>query len=310
MNKPLVSIIIPIYNAQDYLERCLASCCNQSFHSIEVLMINDGSTDRSEEICRQFTRDDNRFKLINQKNDGVSRARNTGIKNAQGTYLTFADSDDWLDKDAVKEYVERIENDHTDLAIAGFYRVINTIQIPMEDIGENLIMTRKYFAGCMADSPADFYYGVVWNKMYRTEIIKAHHLFFSPRFKWCEDFLFNLEYLQYTEKISTLKEHLYYYVKRIGSVCESQLTYTRTISLKYELLCYYRNLYKSINIYNDNKLKINGFLFAYAHDSGETEYRKLHAEQISAARSARRTAKQKAVGNKKQKALKTKKEIT
>jgi glycosyltransferase involved in cell wall biosynthesis len=282
MNKPLVSIIIPVYNAEEYINRCLDSCCVQTYTNIEVLMINDGSSDSSEEICRKYSLKDKRFIILSQENKGVSEARNNGIIHAKGKYITFADSDDWLAPDAVSEYVERAAEDKTDFVIAGFLRVINDVTIPMSDIKEDLLITREHFAECMADAPADFYYGVVWNKMYRTEIIKQHHIFFSPRFKWCEDFLFNLEYLQYITNeycISTIKRPLYFYVKRLGSACESPLSYTKTFSMKYELLGYYRNLYKSINLYNDNKLKINTFLFAYAHDGGAAEYNRIIAQK-------------------------------
>ncbi|HAH61387.1 MAG TPA: glycosyl transferase family 2 [Treponema sp.] len=282
MTKPLVSIIIPVYNAEKYMNRCLDSCRAQTYGNIEVLMINDGSDDGSEEICRTYSRKDKRFITLSQENKGVSEARNNGIMHAKGKYITFADSDDWLAPDAVSEYVERAVEDKTDFVIAGFLRVINDVTIPMSDIKEDLLITREHFAECMADAPADFYYGVVWNKLYRAEIIKQHHIFFSPRFKWCEDFLFNLEYLQYITNeycISTIKKPLYFYVKRLGSACESPLSYTKTFSMKYELLGYYRNLYKSINLYNDNKLKINTFLFAYAHDGGLAEYNKIIAKK-------------------------------
>lgn len=282
MTKPLVSIIIPVYNAEKYMNRCLDSCSAQTYGNIEVLMINDGSDDCSEKICREYSQKDKRFITLSQENKGVSEARNNGIMHAKGKYITFADSDDWLAPDAVSEYVERAVEDKTDFVIAGFLRVINDVTIPMSDIKEDLLITREHFAECMADAPADFYYGVVWNKLYRAEIIKQHHIFFSPRFKWCEDFLFNLEYLQYITNeycISTIKKPLYFYVKRLGSACESPLSYTKTFSMKYELLGYYRNLYKSINLYNDNKLKINTFLFAYAHDGGLAEYNKIIAKK-------------------------------
>jgi glycosyltransferase involved in cell wall biosynthesis len=282
MTKPLVSIIIPIYNAEEYMCRCLDSCSAQVYRNIEVLMVNDGSTDNSEKICQKYSQADKRFITISQENKGVSEARNNGIMHTKGKYITFADCDDWLAPDAVSEYMERALEDKTDFVIAGFQRVIKDIAIPMGDIKEDLLITREHFAECMADAPADFYYGVVWNKLYRSEIIKSHHIFFSPRLKWCEDFLFNLEYLQYITNeycISTIKKPLYFYVKRSGSACESPLSYTKTFSMKYELLGYYRNLYKSINLYNDNKIKINTFLFAYAHDGGIPEYNKIIAKK-------------------------------
>jgi glycosyltransferase involved in cell wall biosynthesis len=294
MTQPLVSIIIPVYNAVEYMSRCLDSCRDQTYKSIEIIIVDDGSKDNSAETGRMYSQKDKRFIVITQENKGVSEARNNGIMHAKGEYITFADSDDWLAPDAISEYVERAQEDKTDLVIAGFLRVINDVHIPMGDIKEDLLITREHFAERMADAPADFYYGVVWNKLYRTEIIKKHTIFFSPKFKWCEDFLFNLEYLQFITNeycISTIKRPLYFYVKRLGSVCESPMSYAKTLSMKYELLGYYRNLYKSINLYNDNKLKINTFLFAYAHDGGLIEYNKIIAKMNAERKEAERTEK-------------------
>lgn len=296
---PLVSIIIPVYNAQCFVERCLVSCRTQTYRNIEVIMVNDGSTDHSEKICRKYAGADRRFRLACKKNSGPSRARNTGIRLSRGKYIMFADSDDWLAGDAVETFVGRAEEDGSDIVVSGFNRIINSIKIPMCNIRKNTVITREAYAENMAESPADFYYGVMWNKCYRSSIIKKHHIYCSPRFKWCEDFLFNLEYLKYTATVSTVSAHLYYYVKRADSICESQIRFARMIALKYELLSYYRNLYKSLNLYDANKLKINTFLFSYAHDTGEVEYRKARSLQKSGAKktagkaAARKSARRK-----------------
>ena len=96
---PFISIVIPIYNAASYLQQCLDSIKNQSFTDFEVIMVNDGSTDASKEICMNYVATDNRFRLINQINSGVSSARNTGIELSRGKWITFIDSDDWIDCD-------------------------------------------------------------------------------------------------------------------------------------------------------------------------------------------------------------------
>ncbi len=299
LNEPLVSIIIPVYNAQCYLERCLVALMRQTYRNLEIIMVDDGSTDHSPEICTKYLNRDNRFRLITQKNSGVSRARNKGIRMATGKYIMFSDSDDWFRSDAVRKFVERAESDGSDMVVSGFNRIINTVKIPMATIKRNSVMTREEFAGEMADSPADFYFGVLWNKCYRTSIIKGKHIYCSPRYRWCEDFLFNLEYMQYTRKISVINDHLYYYVKRLGSICESQIKFSTMIAFKMQLLGYYRALYKSINLYDDNKFKINSYLFAYAHDSGTNEYNQMIARQKMDSIKKITAGRQKTAGGKK-----------
>lgn len=278
MSAPLVSVIVPIHDARAYMRRCLDSLAAQTCKDIEIILIDDGSSDGSLEICGEYSARDSRFKTESQAHKGVSKARNRGLVMARGKYITFADSDDYLAPFAIEEYVSRAEEMGADLVAAAFTRVINDVMIPLGDIKEDLLMTREHFACRMADAPADFYYGVVWNKLYRAEIIKKRHLYFSPRLKWCEDFLFNLEYLRYINAeycVATIKKPLYFYVKRLGSACDNPMPYTKMLALKYELLGYYRNLYISMNLYNDNKLKINKFFFAYARDGGSAEYNKI-----------------------------------
>lgn len=272
--EPLVSIIIPIYNAQSTLERCLVSIRQQSWTNIEVILVDDGSTDHSAAICHKFTTKDFRFKYIYKTNSGVSETRNKGIAAASGEWIQFIDSDDWIPKEATETFVNAALISSCDMVISSFYRLIDKVKIQMGSINGNWIMTRESFASCMSDAPANFYYGVLWNKLYKAEIIHKNQIECSPHFKWCEDFLFNLEYLQFVSNVAIIDEPLYYYVKREDSITESQLTWLKTLNLRRELLVRYRELYKSLDLYNENKLKINSFLFAVATDTGESEYRK------------------------------------
>lgn len=122
-NKELVSIIIPVYNAQKYIKRCLTSVLNQSYTNIEIIVINDGSTDKSEEIVESLAKKDSRIKLLNQNNQGAAKTRNTGIKKATGEYIMFIDNDDYIEKDYVNMYVNNIKKN--DIVIGGYRRVSN-----------------------------------------------------------------------------------------------------------------------------------------------------------------------------------------
>ncbi len=275
MISPAVSIIIPFHNSQKTLERTLVSVRQQTLESFEVLMVNDGSTDNSLKIAKKYETKDSRFKIIQQRNKGVSEARNNGLSHAAGKYIMFSDSDDWMHKNSLKSFVYYAEQESSDLVISWFYRVIDTFIMSMGHINGIQNLSKEQFAKYMSAAPANFYYGVVWNKCYRKDIIIKNNIQFSCHLNWCEDELFNLEYLQFSNKITAIDIPLYYYVKRSDSICESQLNFRKAFLSKYEILGYYKDLYKSINLYKDNKLKINSFMFATAKDTGTPEYLKL-----------------------------------
>lgn len=118
----LVSIIVPVYNSKDTIERCINSILNQTYKEIELIIVNDGSTDNSLEIIKKLSKSNKKIKVINQENSGVSAARNNGINNSNGEYLSFVDSDDWLDKDFIREMVNKLEQENVDAVRCNFYK--------------------------------------------------------------------------------------------------------------------------------------------------------------------------------------------
>lgn len=269
MDSPLVSFIIPIYNSQQTIERCLCSIRNQTFQNYEVLMINDGSTDHSLLILQKYQANDPRFRLINKKNSGVSNSRNLGILKARGKYLQFVDSDDWITRDAAADFISVAEKLDCDMVISDYYRVINRKIYIKGHIPEEGLITRNAFAEYMMQAPANFYYGVMWNKFYRTDIVKAHNLRCSEELNWCEDFRFNLEYIQYTKNVFVSKKPIYYYVKTKGSLISTQVNFKQVIRTKRILFDYYKELYKNIDLYDENKFKIQMFFLSVARDPGK-----------------------------------------
>jgi len=270
MKIPIVSIVIPIYNAQLTLERCLASVKRQSYKNFEVIMINDGSSDHSLQICLKYTNLDPRFKLLNKENSGVSNSRNLGMAMAKGKYIQFLDSDDWITKEATESLVTAAEVTNCELVISGFYRVIGKKSYPKGQIKLSKCLTRQEFAEYMMEAPANFYYGVLWNKLFRLDIIRKHDLKCDEDLNWCEDFQFNLEYLSHVQLVTVVDKPLYYYLKRQESLSATQITIKKTILMKKQLFEYYKELYKSIDLYEENKWKISKFLVSCALDGGKT----------------------------------------
>ena len=187
LEQPLVSIIVPIYNAQDHIARCVESIRRQTYKNIEILLLNDGSQDVSLQVCEMYARVDDRIVLIDKANSGVAATRNLGLRQAKGKYLQFVDADDTIQPYATEMLVARAEESRADLVIAHYNRItpprprseasarperptkVQTFGFLLEGA-----MTKEEFAAGLMQEPASFYYGVMWNKLYRADIVHAH----------------------------------------------------------------------------------------------------------------------------------------
>lgn len=259
----------------------------QSYPNTELILVDDGSQDGSLSLLQDYAREHQQVRVISRPQGGVSAARNAGMAQAQGKYLQFADADDYLQPNAVERFVELAESGSCDLVISDYYRVLSGRYYCMGPIRRPGLYTRRAFAQEMMRSPADFYYGVVWNKFFRLDIIRAHRLEFSDQLDWCEDFLFNLEYLEYTGNIYILKEPLYCYVKTKGSLSATSSIKGKMVSTKLELFQYYKELYQDLDLYEENKLRVHSFLIAVAREHGRRA-RKAEPKRPSRFRTPRR----------------------
>lgn len=269
MDQPLVSIIVPVYNGEKTIERCLRSIQNQSYSNIEIIVVNDGSTDHTKRVIEKYAAADSRFRYIEKPNSGVSDSRNAGMKEARGEYFQFVDGDDWLVKQATEEFVKMAVAFECDMVISDYYRVRGRKIFTKGQIDAGPVITRMKYAECMMEAPANFYYGVLWNKFFKADIIRRFGLFCSPELDWCEDFRFNLEYLQYVGKVGVITRPLYYYVKTKGSLVDTQINFQVTMKTKKILFDYYKELYKAIDLYEENKLRIQMFYLSFAHDKNK-----------------------------------------
>ena len=267
--RPMVSIIVPIYNAEQYLRRCVDSILNQEYTDFEVFLVNDGSTDSSGDICEEYGNKDTRVIVIQKENTGVSDSRNRALDRARGKYLQFLDSDDWITPDATRLFVRAAEEYGCDMVISDFYRVVGERLSPKGDIEEEGVLTREEFAAHMMENPADFYYGVLWNKLYRRDIVEEHKLRMDTDISWCEDFMFNLEYIRYAKVFYALHAPIYYYVKRKGSLASQGINISKTVKMKLNVFEYYNNFYKHVleeEDYEKNRLQVYRFFIDAAGD--------------------------------------------
>ncbi len=266
MTMPGVSIIVPIYNAAPYLHQCLDSILAQSFRDFEAILVNDGSTDGSLDICRAYAQADSRFLVIDKPNSGVSDSRNAALKLARGKYLQFADSDDWLTQDAAETMYRAAERAGADLVVCHFYRVAGERAARQGHIKKERILTRSDYAEEMMKAPANYYYGVLWNKLYRRSIVEANRLAFDPAVKWSEDFLFNLEYLERARLIVAVPAPVYYYRKRENSLISSQANLRKLIAMKRATFGEYKELYQKLDLYDEQKAGVYRYLLSAAVD--------------------------------------------
>ena len=267
--RPMVSIIVPVYNAEQYLRRCVDSILNQEYTDFELLLVNDGSTDASGEICEEYGDKDPRVIVIQKENTGVSDSRNQALDRARGKYLQFLDSDDWITPDATRLFVRAAEEYGCDMVISDFYRVVGERLSTKGDIEEEGVLTREEFAAHMMENPADFYYGVLWNKLYRRDIVEEHNLRMDTDINWCEDFMFNLEYIRYAKVFYALHAPIYYYVKRKGSLASQGINISKTVKMKLNVFEYYNNFYKHVleeEDYEKNRLQVYRFFIDAAGD--------------------------------------------
>ena len=270
MGNPMVSIIVPVYNGEKSIERCLRSIQNQSYTNIEVIVVNDGSTDHTEKVIKKYVEEDARFHYIKKDNTGVSDSRNIGMASAKGEYFQFVDGDDWLVKQATEEFVRTAQLYDCDMVISDFYRVCGRKIMVKGHIDMGPVITRTKFAEYMMKAPANFYYGVLWNKFFKADIIRKFSLVCDTDLDWCEDFRFNLEYLQSVGNVGVIDRPLYYYVKTKGSLVDTQAgSLQLTIKTKRKLFDYYKELYQALDLYEENKLKIQMFYLSFAHDKSK-----------------------------------------
>lgn len=289
MQKPLVSVIVPIYNAQNNIVRCVESIRRQTYENLEILLLNDGSKDVSYPVCEMLSKADARIVLIDKENSGVSATRNLGMRMARGKYLQFVDADDTLEPFATELLVQRAEDNNADLVIAAYNRIVPykpkkeakldpLLPNKKKQLTEQLakfqtfgflpmgFMTKEEFACGLMQEPASFYYGVMWNKLYRREIIMAHDIRCDEEFTWSEDMLFNLSYIRYADSFYAIRTPLYYYSRRRKHSLSASVNPAQVVTTKASLFKYYKELYVQLGLYDQYKLQIYSYLVATAKD--------------------------------------------
>ncbi len=255
MENPLISIIVPVYKVEKYLKKCLDSIINQTYENIEIICVNDGSPDGSRDILEQYAHADSRIVVIDQENQGLSGARNTGLRAVHGKYLTFVDSDDHIEPDTCSLAVKAAEENGADLVFWSYVRDFGDYSREKhffwEDgtvFGEDDVKNQLHrrLCGLLDEELAHPDYAnafeTVWNKLYRADYILNNDVrFVDTKEIGTEDALFNLYALYYVKKAVYIKKCLYHYTKtNDGSV---------TVTYKDKLFSQWQTLFDKMSAY-------------------------------------------------------------
>ncbi len=228
MNIPKVSVIVAVYNAQNYLAKCIDSLLAQTLTEFEVLLINDGSTDNSGAICDEYSQKDERVRVFHKENGGVSSARNLGIKEAAGQYTIHLDSDDYTEPDMLEKMYNHAVETESDIIVADFFIEEKDKQtIIKQSIREfdNSEIIKQILNGSL--------HGSVWNKLIRASFYKNLNIEFEKNLSYCEDMLFNIECLLNNPKVEKIESSFVHYVQRENSLIRelSEKTFVESFKL-------------------------------------------------------------------------------
>lgn len=248
-----VSVIIPVYNVEKYLTKCLDSVVGQTYASLEIICVNDGSPDNSSAILDAYAEKDSRIKIINQKNQGLSSARNTGIQSATGEYTVFLDSDDWFDTQVIEQAVGVAQDHGCDVVMWGYTRefadksvekkIFDGDRLFNKDETRDIHRRLAGLTGAELSNPENTDALVTaWGKLYRTDIIKENNLsFVDTKIIGTEDLLFNMYYFGFAQSCAFIEKPYNHYRK------DNETSLTR--SYKPQLFSQWSELYSRIRGY-------------------------------------------------------------
>jgi len=213
--KNLVSIIVPVYNVEKCINKCVESIINQTYKNTEIILVNDGSKDNSLQICNNLSKKHNNIIVIDKKNGGPSSARNEGIIKSKGEFIMFVDSDDFIEPNMIEIMVETYKKNKTDIISCGYNRQKyknNKLKHTKKIINNDILLTTK-------KDILNFYFPIydnkgfnsIWGKLYLSNILKKNKIFFNEKISMGEDYLFNLAYFQHINKAYIVGKALYNY---------------------------------------------------------------------------------------------------
>ncbi len=262
----MVSVIVPAYNAQETLEACLRSILGQSYPALEVLVVDDGSRDDTPAILARIAGEDSRVVPIRQANAGVAVARNTALERATGEYVQFCDSDDELMPDSTRALVTAAVENECQLVIGPFYEVLPTVCKLRGFYQADEAIPQTEALHRLSQHPNSFFWGVLWNKLYRRDLIREHEVVCDRLLPWGEDFAFNMDYMAHALRVAFVGAPVYRYYRSLNGLAASSLYLSvrrpfYSIGLKVRLYRRYKKLYCVTGLYGAYRWQLPSYLF-------------------------------------------------
>lgn len=272
--KDCISVIVPVYNVEKYLSRCIESIINQSYQNIEIILINDGSTDNSSIICDEYAKKDTRIKVIHKKNGGVSSARNVGLKNARGEFITFVDSDDYIKLTCFEKMVNGIKNNDVDMVVVGWEYGDGTIGWADKNID---IDCQKVYT--QDEISKSYLFLTVWGHLFRR--MDLNGMFFNEKIFYGEDTLFTFQsfYKKKSSKLLVIGESLYIYINnRIDSAMnipfnEKHMSFLAAYDSVITIVKPYKKILKNVKVRKKDEYFI---MYLRLLKSGHKNHRKYY----------------------------------
>lgn len=228
MKDMLISVIIPVYMVEKYLDRCIECLCSQTYSNLQILLIDDGSTDNCSQICEEWNEKDKRITVIHKLNGGLSDARNVGIKILDGTYTSFIDSDDFISPDFFETLLSVMQKEQSDIVECSVVQFDenNSFDKFQDDNTIKSYKTEQALSGLISENP---FHQHVWNKLYRTQIIK--NVFF-PVGKLNEDEYWTYQVFGQAKRVTKINKSLYFYFQRRSSIMGERFNLRRLDALE------------------------------------------------------------------------------
>lgn len=235
--KDLISVIIPVYNAENTLSRCINSICNQKYHEIEIILVNDGSKDNSLNVCNQLAKKDDRIRVINKKNGGVSSARNMGINAANGMYIGFVDADDWIANNMYSDLYEHIKKNNSDVVLCNYIQVCGDIYVNRDEFininDESKTIKEEVLLNIIKRKENNIM-GSCWRMLVPKQFLITNNIQFDNGIKMSEDMMFVIKCIDVAKNVSLERKQLYYYwisndsitAKYISNIWEDMMVFT------------------------------------------------------------------------------------
>lgn len=254
----LVSIVVPIYKVEPYLEKCVESIRNQTYKNLEIILVDDGSPDKCGVMCDEYAEADPRIRVIHKQNGGLSDARNAGVERASGEYLLFVDSDDYIDRELVEKAVKTAQKSRCDIVLFDYYCVEGGKQeVRAAELPAGQVLSLEKESGLLLAPPS------AWTKLFNREFYLRSGCMF-PVGRYFEDLATTPVLFLKAEKIVYLAEPLYYYIIRENSIMTGK-NYEKSCRDKLEVLDHIQNVYRKAGVFEKYREELEYLVFANAY---------------------------------------------